>query len=362
VLKLAALIVAVLAVVAVAAPARFIGVHCFSVRSHPTERSADLLRATANVKGYFRSASSTYLTLPEWYIVYSAEEYASFVKARGPSRFPYFAAIQQYWRYYRLACGATKRVYPFNSGVHLMLGVIGVSFTTEYAIKGAYENTVGRLSEWLGFYQTDEDVFAHKTAREYAEFMHMAPWYEFPFWSKLTGLWMGTPLWGPDPVRKWERRFALSAEYGTKAVYGRIIRWSSGTVYRPEDHVIHAWLDDVPERVFADSRVKRIKTLTARSYIVTLPRYEAFTQTVIALAKHGVRFHDFAGNDAILVTAIAPNAWDGRLATGVRLFSEPILTNPAAKRVAIRAPVPLLHVLLADLAIRGVSIEHVYDY
>src|SRR2546425_11221297 len=104
----------------------------------PTGPSAELLRVTADVKGYFRSQSSTYLTLPEWYIVYSTGEYASFVKSRAPSRFPYFAAIRQYWRYYKQVCRATKRVYPFDAGVHLMLGIIGLSFSVENAVKVGY--------------------------------------------------------------------------------------------------------------------------------------------------------------------------------------------------------------------------------
>ena len=353
---------AVLGLIALAAPARFIGANCFSVRTQPTPRSADLLRVTADVQGYFRGASSTYLTLPEWYIVYSTEEYASFVRSRAPSQFPYFAALRQYWRYYEQVCRATRRVYPFDAGVHLMLGVIGLSFSMENAVKGGYENTVGVVTEGIAFYHTDEDVFARTTAHEYAEFMHTTPWYEFPFAGKLTALWRETPLWGPDVVRKWERRFALSAEYAVKAAYGSIIRWSTGAVYKPEDLVIHAWIDDAPERIFADDRVRKVKAVGPRSYIVTLPRHGAFTRVVTALAKQGVRFRDFAGNDEILLTAIAPRGWDYSLATGRLLFSEAILTNPAGMRIAVRAPVRSLHAILAELPGRGVTIEHLYDY
>jgi len=145
-------------------------------------------------------------------------------------------------------------------------------------------------------------------------------------------------------------------------VYAGIIRWSTGAVYRPEDLVIHAWIDDAPERIFADGRIKKIKAVAPRSYIVTLPRYEAFTQVVVALAKQGVRFRDVAGNDEILLTAIAPGAWDDRLGTAELLFSESLLTNPAARRIAVRAPVASLHLILADLPSRGVTIEHLYDY
>jgi hypothetical protein len=359
---LAAVLAGVLVLLAIAVPARFIGSHCFSVRSQPVERSADLQRVAADVKGYFRNESGTYLTLPEWYIVYSADEYASFVKSRAPSRFPYFSAADQYWRYYEQACRATKRVYPFDLGNHLMLGVIGMSFWAENVAKGLYENTIGVLTENIGFYHTDEDLFARKTAQEYAEFIHATPWYEFPFATKLKRLWTQTPLWGPEPVRKWERRLVLSVEYTVKALYGWVIGLGTRSVYQPEDLVIHAWLDDAPERIFADTRIRKVKTLGLRSYIVALPRYAAFTPVVTALVKQGVRFHDLAGNNEILLTAIAPRELDLHAMSGGIVLSEEILTNPATKRIGVRVPVRTLHVILTDLPTRGASVEHLYDY
>ena len=359
---LAAVLAGVLVLLAIAVPARFIGSHCFSVRSQPVERSADLRRVAADVKGYFRNESGTYLTLPEWYIVYSADEYASFVKSRAPSRFPYFSAADQYWRYYEQACRATKRVYPFDLGNHLMLGVIGMSFWAENVAKGLYENTIGVLTENIGFYHTDEDLFARKTAQEYAEFIHATPWYEFPFATKLKRLWTQTPLWGPEPVRKWERRLVLSVEYTVKALYGWVIGLGTRSVYQPEDLVTHAWLDDAPERIFADTRIRKVKTLGPRSYIVALPRYAAFTPVVTALVKQGVRFHDLAGNNEILLTAIAPRELDWHATSGGIVLSEEILTNPATKRIGVRVPVRTLHVILTDLPTHGASVEHLYDY
>jgi len=352
----------VVVMLALAVPARFIGYHCFSVRSQPIERSAELQRVATDVKDYFRSESATYLTLPEWYIVYSADEYAAFVKSHAPSRFPYFAAVDQYWRYYEHACRATKRVYSFDAGNHLMLGVIGMTFSVENAAKGLYENTVGVLSENIGFHHTDEDVFAQQTAQEYAEFIHATPWYEFPFAMKLERLWTQTPLWGSDPVRKWERRLMLSSEYATKAVYAWIIRLSTRSVDAPEDLVIHAWIEDAPERIFNDKRVRKVKTLGRRSYVVALPRYAAFTSVVTALVKQGVRFHDLAGNAEIFLTATAPRELELHPAAGEVLLSEGILTIPSMKRIGMRVPVRSLHVVLTDLPARGASVEHLYDY
>ena len=353
---------AVLALLAVAYPARFVGVHCYARRSQPIARSFELLRATTDVKGYFREEAPTFLTLPEWYIVYSTEEYARYIESRPPSQFPHVDAIRQYWSYYADVCRWTKGVYRFDAGVHLMLAVIGASFSVENALRGVYEGTVGRVTEWIAGYHTAEDAFARRIAGEYGAFMHTAPWYEFPFAGKLTALWRETPLWGPGLIRKWERRFALTAEYGVKAVYGWMIGRSTGAVYAPEELVIPAWVENAPDRIFDDRRVRRVRTLDARSYLVILPRYEPFTGVVATLVKQGVRFHDFAGNETIVLTAIAPRGWDYRLPSGELVLSATMLTNPAVKRIAVKAPVASLHAILAGLERSGVILEHLYDY
>lgn len=359
---LAVATVAVLGLVVVAVPARFIGEHCFSVRTEPRDRPPQIVQASADVPGYLRDGSSTFLTLPAWYVAYNAEEYAAFVKSHAPSRFPYFTAIRQYWRYYASSCGGTKRTYAFDPRAHLVLGLTGLAFTLDNTVKGAYENTVGVVSESIGFYHTEEDVFARKTARQYAEFVHTVPWYDYPFAARLEALWQETPLWGLDVVRKWERRFALSVEYSLMATYAGLIRLGVGTARKPEDLVIYAWIDGASERTFEDDRIRKVKALGDGTSIVALPRSEAFTPLVAALAKQGVRFHELAGNDEILLTAIAPSALELRLATGDVLLKEPLLTNPGATRIAVRAPVESLHTILADLARQGITIERLYDY
>jgi len=360
--KLVAATVAVLALLAVAFPLGFIGVNCYARGSRPVARSLELLRATSDVKGYFREEAPTFLTLPEWYIVYSSEEYARFIESRRPSQFPYLGAIRQYWSYYADVCRATRGIYPFDPGVHLMLGVIGTSFSAENAVRGAYERTVGWFTELIAGDHTEEDAFARRTAREYGAFMHTVPWYQFPFASKLKALWRETPLMGSGVVRKWERRLALTAEYATKAAYGWLIARSTGAVYTAEDLVIHAWVEDAPDRIFDDQRVRRVRTVDTRSYVVMLPRYEPFTEVVAKLAKQGVRFRDVAGNETIVLTAIAPQGWDYRLPSGEIVLGATILTNPAAKRIAVKAPVASLHTILAGLESRGVTLEHLYDY
>jgi len=359
---LAAATVAVLGLIAVAIPARFVGEHCFSVQVRPRERSPELVNATADVPSYRRKGASTFLTLPAWYVVYSAQEYASFVTSQAPSRFPYFGAIRQYWRYYASSCGGTKRIYPFDPRAHVVLALTGLAFTLDNTVKGAYENTVGVVTESIGFYHTEEDVFARKTADQYAEFVRSAPWYDFPFAERLEALWKDTPLWGLDVVRKWERRLTLSAEYALMAVYAEIVRLGSPAVPHPEDLVIYAWVDDAPDRIFGDHRIRKVKAIGERSFIIAMPRHDAFTPIVTDLVTHGVRFREIAANDEIVLTVIAPSALDFRLETGDVLLREPLLTNPAATRIAVKISVRSLNAIVADLARNHLTIERLYDY
>jgi len=288
--------------------------------------------------------ASTYLTLPEWYIVYNTEEYARFTASNSPTGFPYVGSIRQYWRYYGGVCDATKGRYRFSGGNHLMLAVIGSSFSIEYSLKGIYENTAGRLTDWINGHDTPEDAFAHATAVEYGQFMHTVPWYEFPFGSKLAGLWRSTPAWGPHPVRKWERKLALSSEYAVKGAYGWLIGLGTGAAYDPVQQTIEA----------------RVRVGQGALTAVRLPRYEAFTIRVLAMIHEGAQFTSIDGNDEILVTAIAPRDW--RDANVSVVLSEPLLVDASQKRIAVHSAVTALGDTVRRLEKSGARIEHLYDY
>lgn len=313
---------------------------------------------------YQRPEDQTYLTLPEWYIVYSADEYAAFIDKNPPSHFPYFRAIGQYWRSYYGVCAETQGRYSFNSGYHLTLAVIGGSFTFENLIRGVYENTIGRLSELLSSSDlSEEDVYARKVAAEYGNFIHTIPWYEFPYDEKLSGLWQQTSLWGTNPIRKWERKLALSLEYGGKSFYGRLIKQGTQSTYAPEKLEVYAWVDRLPDQVLKkEADVKLVSDLGKEGALISIPRYEAFTQIVPRLVDYGVTFKQIAGNDEILVTAFAANNQPLIFKNGALLFSMPVVIDPSHQRIAVKVSVSSLHLLLKEFAEKEIALEHLYDY
>jgi hypothetical protein len=349
-------LVALFVAVAVIGPAAFIGARCSGSGTQSTPALVTPIPIPT------RDESFTYLTLPEWSIVYSTDEYARHLSRGAPSQFAYFGSAMQYWRYVDAVCEVTRREYPFNTGYQVMLGVIGASFSVELVIKGLYEKTIGRATEWLATRDTPEDRFAAGVAREYGAFMHTTPWFEFSFGRQLRALWVETPLWGPHLIRKWERRAVLSAEYGAKAVYAWVIRLATQSAYAPESLEIRAWITHAPADIFSDARIVKVHEVGPGSFIVTLPRYQAFTGVLQSLAAKGVHFLNIAGNDEILVTAVSARELLGDLPGARILVNEPILSEPPKRRIGLRVPLARLTETLGWLQAQGAVVEHVYDY
>ena|ERR1022692_1758503 len=106
------------------------------VQFQPTPEASRQRPESAGIPGYFRTEDDTFLTYPEWFIVWSYQEKADFQQKHLPASFPYFGSIAQYWRGYCCANRVVRGRYPFNVGDHLMLAVIGTSFSVEYGLKG----------------------------------------------------------------------------------------------------------------------------------------------------------------------------------------------------------------------------------
>jgi hypothetical protein len=200
-------------------------------------------------------------------------------------------------------------------------------------------------------------------ARDYASFVHHTPWYEFPFGSKLGGLWRLPPLGGIDTLRKWERRFAGTGDLAFKTGWGWLMGKASGAAYDPEAERILAWVKKpAGEKRSLDPTLKALEPPDADSELVAIPRYEPFTKAVGALARQGVQFIEIAGNRTIVMTVIAPGDWRNVQDPARVVHEWEILTKPSKKRVAIATPVDRLHQLIPALESQGVELDHIYDY
>lgn len=322
--------------------------------------------ALATPAEHVRTPDQTFLTFPEWYLVHSPAEYADYLAASPRiSAFPLFSHIGQFWQSYD-AVNREIRKYPFNAGYHAMVLVIGISTTLEYALKGVYEHTIGRLAEATrSDVSVPEEQFAARYARAYVDFIRVDPWYLFDFWSRFAELWQDTPLQGPNLFRRWERRFALSTELLVKEAYARLIKLGTQSIYdapKPVTAVLLSRAAQPDPAQHAEFRVLQGGAAGA-PVLATLPRYEAFTHYSLWLAAQGVDFIEIAGNRGdILVSVLVSGA--AAAPAGRVLFEQPIITQPGRRRIVFATPIAnLAHELRRAQAAPGqVSVEHVYDF
>src|SRR5438128_217444 len=110
--------------------------------------------------GYRRKLNNTFFTFPEWYIVYSFEDFGRFLDRSSESHFNYLGHIFGFWQSFCTINRAVPATGESLSEVKTMIYVIGISYSAEYAIKGLYENTIGRVFEWIrGEKRTPQDEF-----------------------------------------------------------------------------------------------------------------------------------------------------------------------------------------------------------
>ncbi len=330
--------------------------------------SAQALQGSAiTPKEHVRTVDQTFLTFPEWFLVFSPAEYAQYLKTERPSQFPFFGHIRQFWESYKAVYDETvAQKYPFNAGYHLMVGVIGSSTTVEYGIKSAYENTLGRISEGVRFKATEEDQFGARFAQDYVSFIRDLPWYQYDFMKQLKALWTVVPWSGENFIRKWERRFALTTELLAKAGYGKLIGLATGSIYDAPLMVTAVAVSPSKNLAFAKTTtfdaINLIGEVDANTSLATIPRYEGFTAYAKQLAAANLNFVEIAGNQSIiLVSLIGPEAWVPTLTNKV-LIEQRILTVAGRKRVVATVNVKDLANALRAWSSQRVEVEHLFDY
>jgi FAD/FMN-containing dehydrogenase len=336
----------------------------------PATLPAEVRITLDSVHGYARNESAELITHPEWDLVYSSEAYARWLASgKRPSGFPYLASVGTFWRAYQRTWLAGRHRYSFPVGTHIMLGVIGISTAIEYGLKGAYENTIGRLSELnIPRGGTAEDRYAASVAKRYVDLIEERGWYEFGFADALTGLWTTVPMTGPGIFRKWERRFALSAEYGIKSVYASLIGLGTKSAYSPDETergiVVAGWNDSIIRSSPALSRVRAVKKLDRGYTLLNLPRYNPYRDALVALSDNSstIRVAELSGAEIVTVSGTAPVGWDAPPRTTVVLAHRvPVdsTRNRVLMQTSARDVLDILHWLRTD---HRFQIEHIYDY
>jgi hypothetical protein len=269
----------------------------------PPKALADKVRA--EIPGYQRPEESTYLTYPEWSIVFAAREYAGFVDKNQPSGFPYFAYIGRFWQDYAMVIRASAND-KFNFDNHQMLVVIGTSHTIEYALQWTYENTVGRITEATAGKRTAADIYQAKVAGEYASFLDQVPWYRFPYAEKRAGLFAVQPAPGDSSVRTSERKLAYGLADTIKQACADLITKALAATSDPALLDIHVWAKGpVGEATRNEADTLLERDFGADGTIFVTRRYQVFTEMIPRLTDKGVSFVEIGGNDEIMISVLS---------------------------------------------------------
>ena len=313
-----------------------------------------------------RPASNTYMTLPEWNIVFAAREYAKVITMDLPSRFPYFRTIAEFWREYREAIRHTKGM-KVGLDMHGMDLFIGAFHTAEYGVKGLYESTFGRVSELFlkdGTF-SKADMEAARIASDYAAFINTKPWYEYD-WKRAFREARAVKEERGTRIRGFERKLFMLAEFGAKALWAPVTAKMTGGTAAPEysqtsvvaeieEPQLSAFLAETPA-------AKVLGGVEGGRKALILPRYAAFGPALYMLILKGGVVRKIAGNETVALTALAPAGWAPPKGLASTLHRYPMLTGADTHRVALKAPVNKLHQLLPTLQLQRIRVEHVYDF
>jgi len=305
-----------------------------------------------------RSESNTYLTYPEWHIVFAYDGLAHALATGDEHAFGYIDSISSFWS---STCALT-RVAGEHGGAdwdtRSMIHTIGVSFTAEMLIKAAYEETIGRVTAWLrGPRKTPQDAFIAGMSTDYAAFLRQTPWYAYPFRQKARGLW-AAPV--DQIVRGWERRLGIGLEFMAKAGYARVLAGAVAAT-APAQLVIRSVVSGLDAASLAQLPGVTVIGRLGDGVEIETARYALFTRLLADIARRGGTIREIAGNDEIMVSVTVRDGSPPRVEHGtviLRLKRDGI----SGERLLINVRMTELAAFLKTYRLGDPGLEHVFDY
>jgi hypothetical protein len=307
-------------------------------------------------KEFQRPEANSYLTYPEWHIVYAYEGLAEVLKTGDEHEFGYSSAVTGFWSSY---CELNKTAQEHGGAdfaTRQTIYVIGASFTLEMALKALYEETLGRIFALIrGSEKAPQDEVGKTMAADYAAFLHQTPWYKYDFQKATDELW-SAPL---TSLRSWERRWALGIEWRAKSAYAGVIA-DAVEATGVAQLEIKSVVTGVSAAALSAINGVSITAETPQGIVIKTPRYTAFNAILDEIARLGGAVIEIAGNDDVMVTVTAPAG--SPMPRGVKSLAELPRDGFAETRHILDVRVPDLLSTLQNLRKSGIRVEHVYDY
>jgi hypothetical protein len=229
--------------------------------------------------------------------------------------------------------------------------------------KGLYENTVGRFTRWLSNNEsTPEDVIIQQAQRAYSELIFHKAWYEFDFWPWVEKIWSEPDFFSKNFSRKIERKIFFTLEFGFKTIYAKLIELGAKTAYEQGDSLIYLTVTNPDgKNISVPDKVKILESHNDH-YLISVPRWGGFTETVPKLADMGYKFEDISGNNEIVVTFVLNKLQPFESQYSNLLFESIFVSKPDVKRVVTLTRVKDLKELLLESRAKNYKVEHIYDY
>jgi len=307
-----------------------------------------------------RTFSRRLYTIPEWYIVYHAQEYGTLVTNGGrPSQFPFFTAIKQTWASWEQASLYTQE--DPDPTTKTILWTIAISSTIENGMIGLYEKTIGFVSELLHFrHKTAEDLYIDNVAQAYGDFLVHTPWYKFAYGDAIKGLW-STWSWTSITPRGIERRIVFTIGYSLKLAYAQVITFASQSQFGGATLATEFTVTDISlEQVAASVGVTEAETHDANIIHALAPRYRAFLPTALSLITQGATIISIQDHDRITMSIVS--AQECETLSPWFLFTFPTLDQTNFKRFFYDVSVTNLTDFMVKTNACSLSIEHLYDF
>ena len=307
-----------------------------------------------------RQEANSYLTYPEWHIVYAYEGMANTLRKGDEYQFDYISSIEGFWSATCKLSRLARQHGGADFGTRSTNYVIGASFTLELGMKALYEETLGRIFTIIrGPNKTPQDQVAASMAENYAAFLQQTPWYEYPFANDITKLW-AAPL--DEPLRGWERRLALGGEWKAKIAYAGGIKSLVSSTTGDADLEIRSVVKDISPETLATIKDVQIISNMPQGTIINTPRYGAYTNILKEIATKGGNIVEIAGNENIFATAIKPDGSDFTSTPETQIIGEIARDGYEDHRLLLSVPITKLADLMRKLETGPVKLEHVYDY
>jgi hypothetical protein len=305
-----------------------------------------------------RVEANSYLTYPEWHMVYAYDGLAEVLKTGDEHQFDYVQSVIAFWQ----STCALMRVADAHGGAdwptRSMIHTIGASFMVEMGAKALYEESAGRVFAWLrGPDKTPQDAAIAAIAADYAAFLRQQPWYRYPFREKARTLW-NAPV--ENALRGWERRLGIGGEFLAKAGYARLM---AGLVAATAEAplTIRSVVTGIDRATLATVTGVTIIANRSEGFENETPRYAAFTRILSDIAQRGGTIVEIAGNDDIMVALTVSEG-----STAPLVHGSPILRmkrdGVSGERVLVDLKIAYLAPFLKAYPLGDPGLEHVFDY